>query len=299
MLPCPAGLLVSPFPIIAAIALLIGADGRQETVVFAASRPAGNDGGRASCLTLVFAALFFGKGPLGRAFSGRGLMGFGQALGDLLPAAVGVALSPVPIIAAVLMLMSPAAARTAPAFALGWIAGLALATTVVVLVADPAGASDPGARPVVGWIKVLLGVLFLVMAAGQWRKRPRDGAAPELPTWMSAIDGMAPGKALALGALLSGANPKNLTLAIAAAMAIAQAGLGGGSTVAAIAVFVVLGSVTVAGPVLVYLAMRDRVQGPLLAAKDWLVRENATVMFVVLLVLGVVIIGKGISGITT
>lgn len=62
--------------------------------------------------------------------------------------------------------------------------------------------------------------------------------------------------------------------------------------------FVVLGSVTVAGPALAGLALRDKVQAPLLSAKDWLVRENATVMFVVLLVLGVVLVGKGITSIT-
>ncbi|GAA0961278.1 GAP family protein [Actinocorallia libanotica] len=226
------------------------------------------------------------------------MVGFGQALGELLPSAVGVALSPIPIIAVVLMLMSPNAGRTAPALALGWVAGLAAATAVVVLVADPAGAAREGARPVVGWIKVVLGLLFLVLAAGQWRKRPRPGEAPELPGWMAAIDRMSFGKALGLGAVLSAANPKNLTLAVAAALAVAQAGLGGGGAAAAVAVFVVLGSLTVAGPVLVYLALRDRVRAPLLAAKDWLVRENATVMFIVLLVLGVVIIGKGITSIT-
>lgn len=222
-------------------------------------------------------------------------MGLGQAIGDLLPSAIGVALSPVPIIAAVLMLMSPAAGRTAPAFALGWIAGLIAATVVVVLVANPAGADTEDGQPVVGVIKILGGALFLWMAVRQWQKRPKPGEQAELPKWMSAIDGMPPGKAFMLGALLSGVNPKNLTLAVAAALAISQAGLGGGQTAVAVALFVVLGSLTVAGPVVAYLAMRERIQGPLLAAKDWLVRENATVMFVVLLVLGVVIIGKGIT----
>ncbi|OLT36931.1 hypothetical protein BJF79_30345 [Actinomadura sp. CNU-125] len=225
-------------------------------------------------------------------------MGFGQVIGELLPSAIGAALSPIPIIAVVLMLMSPAASRTTPGLALGWIVGLAAATTVVVLVADPAGAGHEGAQPVVGWIKAALGVLFLMMAAGQWRKRPVPGQAPELPGWMAAIDRLSSGTAFGLGVLLSAANPKNLTLAVAAALAIGRSGLGGGATAGAIAVFVALGSVTVAGPALAYLALRDKVQARLLSAKDWLVHENATVMFVVLLVLGVVLIGKGIAIVT-
>ncbi len=49
-----------------------------------------------------------------------------QAIGDLLPSAVGVALSPVPIIAVILMLGTPRARTTGSAFALGWVAGLVI-----------------------------------------------------------------------------------------------------------------------------------------------------------------------------
>jgi hypothetical protein len=53
-----------------------------------------------------------------------------------------------------------------------------------------------------------------------------------------------------LGALLSGANPKNLALILAAAASVADLGLSSAQKVVAIAVYVVLGSVAVAGPVL-------------------------------------------------
>ena len=48
----------------------------------------------------------------------------GQAIGDLLPAAIGVAISPVPIIAIILMLGTPKARSNGPAFAAGWVIGL-------------------------------------------------------------------------------------------------------------------------------------------------------------------------------
>lgn len=51
-----------------------------------------------------------------------------------------------------------------------------------------------------------MGVLFLVMAAGRWRRHPKQGEASERPRWMAMIDRFGPGKSLGLGAVLSGAN---------------------------------------------------------------------------------------------
>lgn len=226
-------------------------------------------------------------------------MNLGGAIGELLPSAVGVAISPIPIIATVLMLMSARARQTAPAFAAGWVLGLAVVGTIVLLVADPADVSGGGTgSTVAGWIKVALGLLFLAMAAGQWRRRPRAGEQASLPPWMAAIDRMAAGRAFALAFALAAVNPKNLALTLAGALAIAQAGLSTGQSMVALAVFVVVGACSVAGPVIAFLLLRERVEAPLLAVKDWLSRENATVMFVVLLVLGAVTIGKGIGVVT-
>jgi hypothetical protein len=49
----------------------------------------------------------------------------GQAVGGALPLAIGVALSPVPIIAVVLMLTTRRARVNGPLFVLGWLTGLA------------------------------------------------------------------------------------------------------------------------------------------------------------------------------
>jgi hypothetical protein len=223
----------------------------------------------------------------------------GGAIGDLLPSALGVAISPVPIIAAVLMLMSARATRTAPAFAAGWVLGLVVVGVVVLLVANPADVSGGGSGSTAsGWIKIVLGVLFLAMAVAQWRKRPAPGEQAALPGWMAAVDTMPPARAAAIGGALAALNPKNLALTLAGTLSIAQAGLSTGGSAVALGVFVLVGSLTVAGPVAGYLLMRERVQAPLLRAKDWLARENATVTFVVLLVLGVVIAGKGLGVVT-
>ena len=218
------------------------------------------------------------------------------AIGDLLPTAVGVALSPVPIIAVILMLGTPWATTNGPAFAVGWVLGLAIVSTIVVLVASGSDDPDSGSSTAVDVVKVLIGLLFLVMALGQWRKRPKQGQAAVMPSWMSAIDKFTPGKSLGLGAALSGVNPKNLALTLAAASTIAQAGLDGGETTVTIVVFVIIGSVTVAGPVLFYVIAPRRAAGSLNSIKEFMSEHNVVIMMIVLLVLGAKVLGQGIAG---
>lgn len=222
-----------------------------------------------------------------------------QAIGDLLPSAIGVALSPVPIIAVILMLGTPKARTNGPAFAAGWIAGLVIVSVIVLAVAGGADDADSAAATGVNWFEVAIGALFLLMAARQWRSRPRKGVEPEMPRWMSAVDSSTPVRSLLLGAALSGVNPKNLALTAAAAASIAKAGLSGGESTVAVVVFVVIGSATVAGPVFFYLAATAKAAGPLASIKEFMSAHNAVIMMVVLLVLGAKILGQGFAGVTT
>lgn len=220
----------------------------------------------------------------------------GQIIGEILPLALGIAISPVPIIAAVLMLLSPTAKKTSIAFLAGWLLGIIVAVTVFTLLSTLIPPSEPGAtKPVSGVIKIILGVLLLFLAFRQWRSRPAPGADAKLPKWMSAIDTMTASRGLILGFVLAAVNPKNLAMAIGAGVSIGAAGQSVGAVIIAIAIFTVIGGSTVAIPVIGYLIASERLRGPLESLHVWLVRNNATVMSILLLVLGVVIIGKGIA----
>jgi hypothetical protein len=221
----------------------------------------------------------------------------GQAIGQILPLAVGVAISPVPIIAVILMLVSKRARVNGPAFIVGWLAGLALIGVIVLLIIKPTDASS-GGQPAT-WVSVLelvLGLLLLLVAVKQWRSRPHGDEEPAPPKWMGAIEAFSPAKALGAGAALAAANPKNLLLSIAAAAAIAATGISGGNQAVAYAVFALIGTIGVAVPVVIYFAMGDRA-GPLLAGlRTWMARNNAVIMAVLLLVIGVKLIGDAITG---
>ncbi|WP_114854588.1 GAP family protein [Brachybacterium sp. YJGR34] len=219
-----------------------------------------------------------------------------SALGDVLPLALGVAISPIPIIAAILMLLSPKARTTSVGFLIGWIAGIVVAISLFTLLSSVLPEQDPdAAQPIKGVIQLLLGALLFVIAAKQWGKRPQEGEEAALPTWMKAIDTFTLGKALGLGFLLSAVNPKNLIMAAGAGVTVGSASLSAGSTITVLAVFTVLAASTVAVPVVGYLLAADRLRGVLDALRTWLARENAVIMAVLLLVIGISMIGKGIG----
>ena len=220
----------------------------------------------------------------------------GPVIGETLPLAVGIAISPVPIIAAILMLLSPKAKGASVGFLLGWITGIVVAIVVFTLLSSVLPAQDEsGSSPVRGVIKIILGALLLFLALRQWRGRPAQGEQATMPKWMSAIDSMTAGKALGLGFLLSAVNPKNLLMAISAGLIIGGAGLAVGQTVVVIVIFVLLAASTVLIPVVAYLIASERLAGPLDRLRAWLVNNNATIMAVLLLVIGVAVIGKGIG----
>ena len=218
----------------------------------------------------------------------------GSVIGEFLPVAVAVAVSPVPVIAVILMLFTPEARTNSIAFLLGWLLGLTVVGSIVLIAGDVAS-DDSGESTVSGVVKLVFGLLFLVLAVRSWRSRPKAGEDPEMPSWMAAIDGFGAVKSAGIAALLSGLNPKNLALTAAGAATIAAAGLTTGEEIGAFAIFVTIASITVAAPVLVYLIMGDRVQGGLNSLKDWLVANNNTVMAVLLVVLGAKLLGDAIS----
>jgi hypothetical protein len=224
----------------------------------------------------------------------------GQGISEILTFAVGVAISPVPIVAVILMLFSRRARTNGSAFLVGWVVALAVVSTAVYLVSDAGdAATSDAASDAISWGKIALGVLLLLLAVRTWRGRPGPGEPAPMPKWMSGIDALTPAKALVLGFLLAGVSPKNLILAAGAGAGLAQLGLSTSDAVVSLVVFVVIGSLTIAGPVFYYLAGGESAKAELDRFKAWLLVHNGAVMTVLLLVFGASLIAKGIPPLTT
>jgi hypothetical protein len=207
----------------------------------------------------------------------------------VLPLAMGVALSPFPVVAAILILSAPRAATAGPAFAAGFVAGLAVLTALAMALLDGAG----GTGAVAGGLRLVVGFGLVVAAAVKWRGRTRSRAAPR---WLSALEDVGPPRALGIGAALGGVNPKNLAFAAGAAGTVAGLGLDGQDAVGPGLAFVLLGSASVLGATAFRLAAGARAVRSLGAVKAFMIDSGPVILAVVFAILGVKLVGEGLAG---
>jgi threonine/homoserine/homoserine lactone efflux protein len=221
----------------------------------------------------------------------------GQAVGNVLPLAVAVAVFPVPVIAVVLVLGSDRGTAKGLAFVLAWSIGLTAVGAIALVFTGVADASEAG-EPAT-WVSVLLlglGLLLLLLAVKQWRGRPSADEEPPVPGWMRTIGDFTTAKAGGAGFALSALNPKNVLLTVAAAAEIAGVGLPAGRQVAVLLGFVLLASAGVVTPLVLALALGDGSRELLDGLRRWMTRHNAVIVAVLLLLIGTKLIGDAIAG---
>jgi hypothetical protein len=217
-----------------------------------------------------------------------------STLGELLPIAVAVAVSSVPITATILILLSPKRNRSAIPFLIGWVVGMA----GVVLVAAAAASTLPisplrAPQKAIGIAQIIVGFAVLVVAVIAWRRAAR-GPADRPSTWLDRVDRM--GAAAALGfAVALNLRPKGLLLGAAAGLSIAGASLNETEAAIVVAIYVGLASSTIIVPIVVTLVAPARMQPRLVVTRDWLSHNSAHITVVVLVMVGFVILGAGLS----
>src|SRR5215472_4550182 len=113
----------------------------------------------------------------------------GRAISEVLPFAVVVAISPMAIVAIIVVLFSARARVNSIVFTLGWVVGVSIVGTVIYLLADAGDVSSGGSGSDTSyWLKLVVGVLLVPLAFRDWRERPAASEADAQPKWMSAID---------------------------------------------------------------------------------------------------------------
>lgn len=218
-----------------------------------------------------------------------------EAVRQSLPIALGVMVSPLPIAAVVLMLVSGNARANALSFLVAWFVSVA---TVVLVVALGAGSADPDTAQAEGtsWVRLGLGAGALLLAFRYWRQRPPADQEPVTPKWMAAVDSFGVLHAAGLAALLAAVNPKNLLLVIAGGARIGTVASGDVAvSVGAAAVFALVGSLGVCVPVALYLGAPHTADSMLEKLKRWLIRYNATILCVVFLIIAAALIKDGLG----
>ena len=208
-------------------------------------------------------------------------------LAALIPTAIGVAISPAPLIELILVLFSRRRVPNAIAFVLVLIVMTAAALLLGMAGQQAASGSGGGTSRGAGIALLVLGVLLLLLAARNWRTRS-DTSEPKV---FSTISGMGPAAAgfLAFGAVF--VNPKNLVLLLAAGQSIGASD--SGSKALVVAGFVVIATLPYTAAAGYALLGGEAASARLDRARAWLVEHNRLIMAVVLGLLGLVLIAKG------
>ena len=219
-------------------------------------------------------------------------------IGEILPLALVVTISPLNIIPAILLLFTRKPLLNALSFLAGFMAGVAVVLGLLISLGGAVNLSTDSAHSTwAGILKLVLGVSLLFAAIRKFRGRPRAGQEGSLPKWMDGIAGYSSTRALGAGAALGALNPKNLVVGLASAAAISDGGLSTAQEVAAGAVYLVVAVLGVVAPIVVTLSLGDRSHEVLEGWNGWLRQNNAVVMSVLFVVFGVVLIGQGIAGV--
>ncbi|MGI8460276.1 MAG: GAP family protein [Solirubrobacterales bacterium] len=212
-----------------------------------------------------------------------------DALSGMLPLAAAIAVSPIPILAVILMLLSERATQNALAFLAGWAIALALIAGVVAILGS--GSADAGEEPAPGLIaaQFVLASILLAAAIRRWRKRPGPGEVAEVPKWMGRLRTIGPPGALGLGLGLIALNPKDALLSVAAGARLAEADPGAGAGVPALALFVLVASSTIVAPIAATVASGARARPLLGRWRGALEQHGQVAVAAVLLVLAVLV----------
>ncbi len=218
-------------------------------------------------------------------------------IGDILPLALVVTISPINIIAAILLLFSRRPLLNASSYFVGFVLGVAavLAGFVAIAGALNLTAGSDTSRGAAG-VMLVLGVALLVAAVRKFRGRPRSGEEPSTPKWMDGIAGYSAARSFVVGVAVGAFNPKNLVVGLAAAVAVGSAGLSIAAQIGATTVYVVVAVLGVAAPIVTMVVLGEKAQPVLDKWRLCLDENNAVVMAVLFVIFGVVLVGKGIAG---
>ncbi len=218
-----------------------------------------------------------------------------SALGQVLPIAFAMALSTVPITATILFLLSPRSGWSAVPFGVGWVVGLAVVSLGALLFGRSLPLSPTrGPQTAVGIAEVVIGLALIVVAFVSWRRGPRRKKGGSDRDWLAGVASLHPVTCFGLGLVLN-IRPKGLLLGLAAGLAVAGDANGLTDSAFVLTTYVVISASTVVVPIVLTLLAPNRMQPRLQRARDWLTDNRRLLMTAITLLMGIVIIGAGLT----
>lgn len=216
------------------------------------------------------------------------------AIGHVLPLAVAFALSSIPIMATILILLSKNRNRSSIPFLIGWILGIALVLVLLLGLAEAVPGNAPKkSQVVIGSVLIVIGVGLIALSIVNW-VRGRRSPSTGVPRWLDAVSSFGPWSSFGF-ALLLNVRPKALLLSAAAGLSLRGDGLAPADVAVVILIYTLVSASTVAIPIIARLVAPDRTEVPLVRARKWLEANNRVVSAVILVLVGFVVIADGLT----
>ena len=218
-----------------------------------------------------------------------------SALGQVLPIAVAVAFSSVPITATILILLSPRRNISGAAFLIGWVAGLTIVATAATFGAQALPITSLRTQQTAfGITEIIIGAALVIFGIVSGLRAVRRPTPAQAATWLSAVKSFGPRPSFGLAVILN-FRPKGLLLGVAAGLAIGAEGMAVSDAVIVIAFYVLISASTVAIPIISTIAMPELMQPRLVSAQQWLEQHGHLVTALLMGLIGVVILGAGLG----
>ncbi len=216
-----------------------------------------------------------------------------ETLGLSFPIALGIAASPWPIIALMILLLTPKSISNSYAFLLGWFIGL---MGVGLLVLHSPGLSTDTGEPskLMGWIRLSLGAVFLIFSILLLKDLASNKNRPDTPKWIEKVDSYGFYQALLIGFMLSGLNFKNASMVVTGAASIGSSGLSKQQELLVLFLFCLICSIGVLLPHTIFVLFRKNAERIFGKLKFWLLKNRVLILLLILVVFGGISLYKGI-----
>lgn len=216
-----------------------------------------------------------------------------ETLGHSFPIALGIAASPWPIIALMILLLTPKSVSNSYAFLLGWFVGL-MGVGLIVL-HSPGLSSDSGEpSQLMGWIRLSLGAIFLIFSSLLVRDMIQNKDRPDIPKWIKKVDSYGFLQSLAIGFFLSGLNFKNASMVVTGAAIIGSSGITDQQEFFALLIFCLISSAGVLLPHVIFVLFQENAERIFGKLKFWLLKNRVLILLLILVVFGGISLYKGI-----
>lgn len=211
----------------------------------------------------------------------------------LIPHAVAVALSPLPIAALIFLLLSNRPKSNSLGFLIGWFLALIVNVGLFAFLFGASGVPAGGDPLGVKIFHAVLGILLMLIGLNEWRNRPKKGKKPKVPKWMEAVANFNPLKSFLIAASLVTINAKNTVLDVAVGDMISRAE-NTESKITAIFVFSFIASLSILLPVIAFFVLGDRLKKTLNSINVFFIHNSSVILSILFILLGLSLVFKAV-----